>query len=508
MVAHGCRTGYLGFGDSRAQAIGDIVPPTRGEPVTHDRDGIRFHGGRLAAAVPIVFFIVWAVSVCAAGAPDTKGLILGAVLGLALGMFLVRDQWSRYAEEMFRGMADPVGVVAIVAWFWAGMFAAVLQAGGLVKGLVWLGAQTGVTGGAFVAATFVLAATFATAVGTGYGTVVAFCTLMYPAGVLLGAEPVLLFAAVLSGAAFGDNLAPVSDTTIVSATTQETDVPGVVRTRVKYALVAALPTFLLFLALGGGGAANPDQARMLIEANTDPRGLLLLAPFIFVILLALRGHHLLTSLTWGILAAIALILAASLAPAGAILSIDANQGAILGALVDGIAGYVEMACLILMIVACSHIMKAGGAMDGVVAWLARRAGRSAARAELSMWLIVFLLNVFITINTAAEIAAAPFVRRLGKGFRIHPYRRANLLDATTSALGYIFPWSGGVLIGFQTLTQLEGTYSFVTAIEPTRAWPWVFHGWFLAAVMLIAAASGWGRIYEGRDGKPDKAAPA
>ena len=43
------------------------------------------------------------------------------------------------------------------------------------------------------------------------------------------------------GESLGDNLAPVSDTTVVSATTQETDIPGVVRSRFKYAIVAALP---------------------------------------------------------------------------------------------------------------------------------------------------------------------------------------------------------------------------------------------------------------------------
>ncbi|MFC1609399.1 Na+/H+ antiporter NhaC family protein [Myxococcota bacterium] len=467
---------------------------------------LRFRLGRASSALPIVFFVGWAITICVAGAPDTKGLILGAVMGLVVGMFLTRDKWSAYAQEIFRGMSDPVGVVAIVAWFWAGMFAQVLQVGGLVKGLAWLGGLAGVTGGGFVGATFILAALFSTAVGTGYGTTVAFCTLMVPSGILLGADPVLLFAAVLSGAAFGDNLAPVSDTTIVSATTQETDVPGVVRTRVKYAIVAAVPAFCLFLVLGGGeGVADPSAARALLEANTDPRGLILLIPFALVVFLALRGHHLLTSLTWGILVAIALISVAGLAPGSEILAIDPEKDRVSGALVDGITGYVEMAALILLIVACSHIMRAGGAMDGLVTWLLQRSGKSVSRAETSSWLIVFALNVFITINTAAEIAAAPFVRRLGKAFGIHPYRRANMLDATTSALGYIFPWSGGVLIGYQTLQNLGSTYSFVEPVEPTRVWPWVFHGWLLAAVMLGAAVTGFGRIYEGADGKPTRA---
>ena len=177
---------------------------------------LRFFGGRLGAAVPLMFFVVWAISISVAGAPSEYGLILGMIGGLTIGMLLCRSAWAEYANAIFAGMANPVATVTIVAWFWAGMFAQVLRTGGLVDGLVWLGGISNATGGVFVGVTFVLAAVFASAVGTGYGTTVAFCTLMYPAGLVMGAEPIWLFAAILSGAAFGDNLAPVSDTTVVS----------------------------------------------------------------------------------------------------------------------------------------------------------------------------------------------------------------------------------------------------------------------------------------------------
>ncbi len=169
---------------------------------------LKFLGGAAVSALPMIFFIVWAVTICVSGAPDENGLILGAVLGLTLGMFVCRSRWSDYAEHVVLGMANPVATVTIVAWFWAGMFAQVLSEGGLVDGLVWLGGAIGADNGAFVGVTFLLSAVFASAVGTGYGTVVAFATLMYPAGLLMGADPVWLFAALLSGAAFGDNLAP------------------------------------------------------------------------------------------------------------------------------------------------------------------------------------------------------------------------------------------------------------------------------------------------------------
>jgi Na+/H+ antiporter NhaC len=461
---------------------------------------LKFYGGRLGAAVPLLFFVIWAISISVAGAPSEHGLILGMIGGLTLGMLLCRS--------LFAGMANPVATVTIVAWFWAGMFAQVLRVGGLVDGLVWLGGQSNATGGYFVGATFVLAATFGTAVGTGYGTTVAFCTLMFPAGLILGADPVWLFAAILSGAAFGDNLAPVSDTTIVSATTQETDIPGVVRSRVKYALTAAVPALVLFTLFGGDGMeADYGQAAELLAETASPDGLALLVPFALVIFLALRGNHILVALTWGILTAIAVELLLGLAPPEAILFIDPATDTVGGALVDGIAGYLGLSILILLIVAGGHLMRLGGALDALIDVLKKFARESVARAEVAMWGIVFSLNAFITINTAAEIAAGPVISRLGKRFKLHPYRRANMLDAVTSAIGYIFPWGGGVLIGYQTIRTLESQYDFVQAVPPTDVWPFVLHGWFLAAVMLIAALTGFGRTYEAADGSETKTPP-
>lgn len=469
---------------------------------------LKFYGGRMGAAVPLLFFVGWAIAISVVGAPDERGLILGMVGGLTLGMVLCRSKWADYANEVFAGMANSVATVTIVAWFWAGMFAQVLRVGGLVDGLVWLGGQSNATGGLFVGATFLLSATFGTAVGTGYGTTVAFCTLMFPAGVSLGADPVWLFAAILSGAAFGDNLAPVSDTTVVSATTQETDIPGVVRSRVKYAMIAALPALVLFTIFGGDSdGVDRSQAMQLLTEAAAPNGLVLLVPFVLVIGLALYGYHILVALTWGIVTAIVLELLLGLAPPEAILFFDPAADKVGGALVDGIAGYVGLSILVLLIVAGSHLMRMGGAQDALIDGLKRFARASVARVEVAMWSIVFSLNAFITINTAAEIAAGPVISQLGKRFRLHPYRRANMLDAVTSAIGYIFPWGGGVLLGYQTIRTLEDQYEFVEAVAPTEVWQFVLHGWFLAAVMLIAALTGFGRTYEAADGSETKTPP-
>ncbi|SMO35104.1 Na+/H+ antiporter NhaC family protein [Melghirimyces algeriensis] len=469
-----------------------------------------FRLGAFGAAIPMLFFVVWAVSTSLLDITSELGLVLGAVFGLALGLFFSKSKWDRYAQGIFDGMAQPVGVVAIIAWFWAGMFAQVLRAGGLVEGLVWLGEASGMTGAMFVALTFLLAAVFSTAVGTGYGTTVAFCTLMYPAGVAMGADPVILFASILSGAAFGDNLAPVSDTTIVSAVTQEADVPGVVRSRLKYSLVAALPALILFAVFGGGDGqtAGNEAAMAAMQESSKPEGLILLLPFALVIILALSGQHLITSLTWGIISSVPLILLTNLGTLGDFIRFNPDSDNIVeGALIEGVAGYMNMAILILLIVASSHLLRLGGTMDAITKGLNRWIRGVVRRAELAMWAIVSVLNSVITINTAAEIAAAPFVKEIGEKHKIHPYRRANFLDAVSSALGYIFPWSAALLLGWSTIGEMKEKYDWLPVVSPTEVFPFVFHGWFLVLVMLIAALTGWGLRYQGKNGEELKEYP-
>ncbi len=469
-----------------------------------------FRFGAFGAAVPLIFFVVWAITISVLKLSSEIGLVMGALIGLTLGLFFSKSKWADYAQGIFDGLAQPVGVVAIVAWFYAGMFAQILQVGGLVEGLVWLGGVSGVEGGFFVALTFLLASVFSTAVGTGYGTTVAFCTLMYPAGVAVGGDPTMLFAAILAGAVFGDNLAPVSDTTIVSATTQDADVPGVVRSRFKYSIMAAIPTIILFAIFGGGediANANQEALNKMMD-STNPTGLVMLIPFALVLLLALTGQHLVTSLTWGIIVSIPLIVFMNLGSLADIISFNKDSDNVIsGALVDGVMGYMNMAILILLIVAAAHLMKLGGTMAALTGALVKWIKNSIRRAELAIWGIVALLNSAITINTAAEIAAAPFVKELGEKYKIHRYRRSNMLDAVTSALGYIFPWGAPVLLGWSTIKLMQETYDWLPVVTPTSVFPFVFQGWLLVIVMLIAAITSWGLRFEGKNGEELKERP-
>ncbi|NKE38047.1 Na+/H+ antiporter NhaC family protein [Natronococcus sp. JC468] len=488
-----------------------------------DEPRISFYGGRGMSAFPIVFFIVWAILQTAFWRiSDEGGLVVGILLGLIFGMFFVRGDWKTYANTIFEGMTQPVAVTAIVAWIWAGMFAQLLQDGGFVDGLVWLADASGIGAALFPAVTFVLSALFTTGIGTGYGSAIAFVTLFFPAGLLLGANPVLLFGAILSGSIFGDNLAPVSDTTIVSAVTQDSDIGGVVASRFKYVIVAAVVALAGYLVAGQfmGGLGIGGNARQILIAESEPIGLIHLLSMGVVIGTAVAGRHIVEAISWGIVVAAVSGLALGLLSLGDIVMFNAPTDAPLGesleflpiltvvedpdavgvggSLINGAAGFFELAILVLLIIAAAQIMIRGGAFQAILDWSIDNLATNVRNAELTMVGSAALINAVITINTAAEVAIGPYISKIGERFNLNGYRRANILDGQTAALGYIFPWSGGVLAGYSAMQELPGEYDWFTAdmlVTPIDVVPFVFQGWLLVAVFVIAALTGFGREY-------------
>ncbi|WP_435360328.1 Na+/H+ antiporter NhaC family protein [Haloarchaeobius sp. DFWS5] len=494
------------------------------EETESNTPSLTFRGGRIASTVPLAIFVAWAIFQSGVlGVGDTSGLVVGMLAGLVAGLFLVKGPWKDYADAIFDGMTKRVAATAVVAWLWAGMFANVLRAGQFVNGLVWAADVAGVGGALLPAVTFVLAALLATGIGTGYGTAITFTTVVFPAGILLGANPTLLFAAILSGAVFGDNLAPVSDTTIVSAVTQDADIGGVVSSRLKYAFVAAALAFVAYIIAGmqmSGIDVSATGTSLADEAN--PLGLVHLVSMGVVIVTAIKGRHIIEAVSWGLLTAIVANLALGLSTVSDILvfyapeqtslaseltwlpivqlATEENPVAVGGALYDGAVGFFPLIVLTLLIVAAAEVMIRGGGFAAIQDFLLDKVATTVRRAEVTMVMGTALVNGMITINTAAEIAIAPYIAKVGGRFNLNGYRRANILDANTSALGYIFPWGGGLLAGYGAMTSLVESsqtpwFTQAMVVNPVSVWPYVFHGWFLVGVFVFAAWTGYGREY-------------
>ena len=461
------------------------------EPIA-GKNALEFRGGPLVSVVPLATFLVFTVVLVLKGSAVVEGMIVAAMLGIALGMLLVRNV-ADYSERIFSLMANRIATVAVVCWLWAGAFSGILAQSGLVEAIVWVGWKLHLTGSAFTLGVFVSACLFAVSVGTGLGTVVGFTSVMYPAGIVLGADPAALMGAILSGAAFGDNLAPVSDTTIVSAATQETDVGGVVRSRLKYSLSAALISAVLFAFLGGGKSALPaGEANHLLEATANPAALPMLIPALLVFIAAISGFHFLAALNLGIAAALIVGPLTGIFPLERVFRLTA-EGSVAGSALDGALAMLPISILTLLLVTANGLMEAGGFLELLLGWLHGTWARTVRGTELAIVGLISLANLFVPVNTIAMVTVGPLANRLRKTQGIHPYRVANLLDTISCSFPFLLPYAAVIVAAEAIQKEVAGRYAFVQVLTWGQEAPYVFYGIVMFPLMLVAVMTGWGR---------------
>jgi Na+/H+ antiporter NhaC len=463
--------------------------PVRSEPAL-----LRFRGGTVGLFLPFGVMFVGVLWLGLAGAAIPEAYWPVVILALFVGLLLARDQRA-YVDALVAGIASPMLAIMLLAWFLAGILGRLLGQTGIIEGLVWLALQAGLTAAWFPLATFVAAAGLSISTGTSIGTLLAATPILFPAGFALGADPLLLTGAIIGGAFVGDNLAPISDTTIVSAYSQGTEVSRVVRSRLRYAAAAAGATILLYVAFALGGAPS---ARVTDAAGqAAPDGLIMLVVPTLLITMMVRGHHLLPALLYSLALGVGLGLAAGLLGPADLLAIDPAEFTVGGIVVSGINGMVGIGVFTIFLMGLAGTLEAGGMID----WLMRRAeafATTVTRAETSIVGVTLTLNALTGAGTPSMVILGPFVRRLGHRFRLAPWRRGNLMDAcSTSIIGFL-PYSVAVLIPFAMVSDRVAAAG-VEHFTPVYLIPYVFYCWALMIAIVLAALTGWGREFVEED---------
>ena len=170
------------------------------------RFALQFYGTQGFAALPILLYMVIA-AVISIGIRyyGMEALIFASVIGLLAGFFLCRNKleyWASCVRGLTQfGHANLIFIFIIIA-----VFGKVLVAGDIGGGLLWIGLNCGLQGGAFVVLVFVGCAVFATGSGAPFPALLALVPIFYPTGIMLGADPTVLVGAMISGVFFGDAL--------------------------------------------------------------------------------------------------------------------------------------------------------------------------------------------------------------------------------------------------------------------------------------------------------------
>ena len=394
-------------------------------------------------------------------------------------------------------MSRPIVMLMVMAWLLAGVFSVLLRESGLVHALVWAGGELGVRGGGFVLLAFLIAVLFSTATGTSLGTILICAPLLYPAAGVLDAHPTLLIGAILAGATFGDNVSPVSDTTIASASSQRAPMGGVVRSRLRYALPAAAATAVVLFALGGADA-SPGAAAATAPAGPGQPGTLTGSPAALPMLLAplatflmlWRGRGLVESLFAGVAAAVFVALLSDLVAFSDLIHVDTDAFRAQGLILDGMESAVGIVVFTILLMGIVGAVQEAGVLDRLV----RDEGaapESPRRSELRIFGVTSVAVIVTTHSVMAILAVGDLVRKSGTRAGIGRFRRANLLDMTVCTYPFLFPFFIPTLLA-SSATGSGAAFGVprVTALDAGLANP---YSWALLAVIVVAILTGWGR---------------
>lgn len=457
---------------------------------TPDRTDLAFHAGTVGALLPFGVFLGGVAWLGLSGAPDETGFWPILLLALTTGLFLARDR-ARYCDAVLDGMARRVVVLMIVAWLLAGVLGVLLRESGLIGSLVWSARMLGVDGGLYAVATFAVCAVFSTATGTSLGTLLICAPLLYPAAADLAADPAFTIGAVIAGATFGDNISPISDTTIASATTQGADLGGVVRSRLRYALPPATLAIVVFGAFGATTAGVPTAV---VDIPADPLGLVMLAIPILVLVLLIRGRHLMDGLLSGILAAIVLGLALGRFGFSDLVGIDRENFIATGILLEGMRRAVGVSILTLLLMGLVGGLEASGVLERLIGWIRSRA-HDARKAEWWIFGAVSAATALTTHSGVAILTVGPLTKEVGEASGVGPYRRANILDVTVCTYPFLLPFFIPTILAAALTADVAG----MPRISPWSVGLHNVHSWGLLVIMLFAIASGWGGTPDAED---------
>ena len=457
-------------------------------------NSLSYYGGWFGALLPFLIFITGVVSIALAGAPDERGFWPVLLLALAVGLLLAKDK-SAFSQVVIEGMSQSIVMIMIMAWMLASIIGVLMSSTGFVEALTWVSGQLNLSGNGFVITAFIICCIVSLSTGSSFATILICGPILYPSGGLLGASTEVLAGAILAGATFGDFIAPISDTTIASALSQQTAIGPTVRSRVKYILPA------LFLALIGyylisSSVFESESIKETQKLSGNPNGLPMLLVPVFIVILFLRGKHLLHGLLMGLVFGILLGLVLGLLPLDRLFSLDLENFTAKSLVIDGINRAVGISFFTILLMGLVASVKASGMVDLLVTFASQKS-KNITQAEGWIAGVVGGAVLLTTHSIVAILMVSEFVNKTGKEKSISPIRRANLLSIIVCVFPFLLPYFIPVIL--MANTTLSGEEYGVPPVSPLQAGMYNFIAWALLMVALISILFGYGRKSDNLD---------
>lgn len=391
--------------------------------------------------------------------PITVAFLVSSVYAIIITKGTLKERLEIYAE----GVRDSSMMLMLWIFLLAGAFASSAKAMGAIDATVGLALQNLPSAlllpGIFIAACFI-----SMSVGTSVGTIAALTPVAVGIADGAGLNTAFTVAIVVGGAYFGDNLSFISDTTIVATQTQGCKMSDKFRVNSRIVLPAALLILVIYAWMGRG---------LSVDYQGGDINLWKVLPYLTVILLAVCGVNVLVVLLVGILLC-------------GIVGMLAGEYDVFGwfqAMADGMNSISELLIMTLLAAGLLSTIRHNGRIRVIIASITRHIN-SARGAEMSIALLVSLVNICTANNTVAIMTAGPIARDISQRFGIDPRKSASLLDTTSCFTQALLPYGAQMLMA-----------AGLASLNPVSIVPYLYYPMALIVAVALAILLRYPRKY-------------
>lgn len=452
--------------------------------MNREKKKLEFHFGTFGKLIPL--FVAAAIIIWAAfSQSNVNGYVVAFFVALITGVVFAKDDRA-YGDAIVHGLSKPMFAVISMAVILAAISGKLISSSGVVQTIAVYVVAAGFTGKMFVAATFIITCLLAFATGTSVGTYFVVIPILFPVGVMAGAAPEFMIGAIVSGAAFGDNLGPISDTTIASSTTQHAELGMVVKTRTRYSIPAAVGALILFLLFTKTNTGDVTMEGV-SEAVAKPVSLVMLVVPVVIIVLCLMRKHLIAALSYGIIAGVAAGLVTGIYKVPDLLAFPGGFS-VKGLIIDSITGTAGTVAMLIAVFSLLGVMECSGLFEDV-GELLNRFAKGKRSTEATIVISAGILSLVTGVISVAIVALGDLVNEIGEKAGINPYRRANLLDCTGCVFCFLAPWTVHCVIPAQQSAQFGEAFAVAPASVPLVN----YYSICMLVILIASIVTGYGR---------------
>ncbi|MBQ7472122.1 MAG: Na+/H+ antiporter NhaC family protein [Prevotella sp.] len=393
--------------------------------------------GWLGLSPLLVFITLYLVTSIIAGdfykVPITVAFMISSIYAVAVSKNFTL---THRIESFSRGAGTRNMMLMLWIFVLAGAFANAAKVMGSIDATVNL-TLSFLPGNMLLAGLFAAACFISLSVGTSVGTIVALVPVAAALAESTGASIPLVTATVVGGSFFGDNLSFISDTTVVATNTQGCRMDDKFKVNSFIVIPAALVILIIYLILGAD-----------INTPTDIPEVeyLNVIPYIVVLVCALCGMNVMVVLTLGLLFT------------GIIGIANGSYGLFewFDAMGKGIVGMGELIIITMLAGGLLEIVRENGGIDFIIKKMTRRI-RGKRGAEMSIGLLVAIVDVCTANNTVAIMTVGPIAKQIGDRYGVDNRKCASILDTFSCAVQGMLPYGAQILIaaGLAQLNPVE-----------------------------------------------------